>query len=135
MKDIITLLRIAKLQKETLGVLYYNRKPFAVTLELPWQDNEVGKSCIPERWYTAELYQSKKFGECYSLEVAGRTGILFHVGNTYRDTTGCILVGESFKLNEEGGVSIARSKIAMDTMLELLNKQSFNLHVTSYADF
>lgn len=54
-----------------------------------------GHPCIPCGDYSVKLSPSKKFSCLMPLvcDVKGRSGILFHVGNTFRDTLGCILVG------------------------------------------
>nr|DAG36442.1 MAG TPA: hypothetical protein [Microviridae sp.] len=50
---------------------------------------------IPCGVYRVVLDKSRKFGRLmpFVLGVPSRSGILFHSGNTYRDTSGCILVG------------------------------------------
>lgn len=52
-------------------------------------------SCIPAGSYPVVIRQSPKFQRLMPLvtDVPNRSGILFHTGNTFRDTKGCILVG------------------------------------------
>ena len=51
--------------------------------------------CIPTGSYPVVIRQSPKFQRLMPLvtNVPNRSGILFHSGNTFRDTLGCILVG------------------------------------------
>lgn len=73
------------------------------TLELPWKANAPKISCIPEGKYTCEWRLSPRFKrKMYTvMDVPGRSGILFHIGNVAGDTAvglktdvqGCILLG------------------------------------------
>lgn len=51
--------------------------------------------CIPCGVYPVKMLLSKKFKRLMPTicDVSGRVGILFHSGNTFRDTHGCILLG------------------------------------------
>lgn len=53
--------------------------------------------CIPAGVYKVALYPSLKFKgyRPYVLGVPGRVGIMFHEGNSVKDTLGCILLGEN----------------------------------------
>ena len=65
------------------------------TLMLGWKDNKKRISHIPKGSYEVVRHQSPKFGDCFLVkDVPNRSHILFHKGNFYRDTLGCILVGE-----------------------------------------
>lgn len=98
--------RIASLPDGMFGVLLQDGVPFAVTLERPWVDNKVRVSCIPAGEYEIRrcsespdygFRPSPKFGDTFQvMKVPGRSLILFHKGNTIRDSQGCILVGENF---------------------------------------
>ena len=129
---LVKLLRISQSSLSTLGVLIVNDKPFFTTLELPWLDNKQSISCIPLGEYTCTHWYSKRFGSVFKvLDVPKRSDILFHAGNSHKDTRGCILVGKSFRLNERGESEIANSKIALDEMRVLLGKEnSFVLKIT-----
>lgn len=84
--------------------------PFAVTLELPWEENKKGISAIPMGTYRCQRVQSPAFGNTFQvMDVPGRTHVLFHSGNTVADTKGCILVGHGFDL-VHGKPGIVQSK-------------------------
>jgi len=71
--------------------------PFATTLELRWRNNIKKGSCIPAGIYECKRIKSPKFGETFEITgVPNRENILFHWGNTIKDSSGCILVGEQF---------------------------------------
>jgi hypothetical protein len=93
----LVLLRVGSSEQGTFGVLRHGQVPFALTLEDPWNDNQVRLSCIPAGHYVCQGVLSPKFGMTYEVkDVPGRSHILFHAGNTIEDTQGCILVGEEF---------------------------------------
>lgn len=59
------------------------------------------------------------------MGVPGHSGILFHVGNYNRDSSGCILVGQGFTLK-----GVTRSKMAFAQFIELQKGvDKFNLRV------
>lgn len=106
--------RIEATDTETVGVLLMDDRMFCYTLELPWQDNYRNVSCIPEGHYKAKAFTSASFGQTFVVEdVPNRDGILFHVGNTVRDTTGCILLGKDvgmFRFRR----AVLQSQVAMN---------------------
>lgn len=92
----MTLQRLSYTDSGTTGVLMRGNMPLCVTIEPPWKNNEVGKSCIPVGTYNVHPHSGAKFKNVWEVEVPGRDAILFHAGNSIYDTTGCILVGRSF---------------------------------------
>ncbi len=91
------LVRINYTLNGTFGVMLDGEYPMCLTLENPWKDNEPAVSCIPTGEYEVMPVNSPKFGATWEVvDVAGRTHILFHKGNTHLDTHGCILLGERF---------------------------------------
>lgn len=93
----LNLLRVGHDFALTQGVLRYNNRAFAVTLELPWLENAPTRSCIPTGTYECRRVQSPRFGNTFEVTgVPGRSHILFHKGNQIADTAGCILVAEKF---------------------------------------
>jgi len=106
----LTLNRIAKHETYTIGKLYVDGQYFCDTLE----DKDRGLSqemslseikkikiqdetAIPTGTYNVIINISPKFGRLLPrlLDVTGFDGVLIHRGNTDKDTSGCILVGEN----------------------------------------
>lgn len=131
MKHII-LKRIASNEYATYGVLIddENDTPFAVTLELPWNDNLPEISCIPLGWYNCRRINSPKFGNVFEIkDVKGRTHILFHKGNIAENTEGCVLLGEAFD-PVKGKNGITYSGHAYNQFMELLkDEEKFTLQI------
>lgn len=116
----LTLRRVAYREDGVFGVLLLDDRPFAVTLERPWRDNKKGESCIPVGKYICTRVTSPKFGHTWMVaDVPGRSEILFHSGNTFRDSHGCILVAEKFALWADGTTSIADSRIGMQELMDM----------------
>jgi hypothetical protein len=101
-----------------------------VTLEPPWLQNAIGKSCIPAGVYTVKPRQSPKYGNHFIIEgTSPREWVLFHVGNYIGsknpktgtpDSIGCILVGNAFvDLNRDGLLDISASGRTMQKLLKL----------------
>lgn len=121
MKTII-LKRISHTEKATFGVLIYKSIPFCVSLELPWKDNLKNISCIPEGEYTLFVRKDRK---AYRIKcVQERFGIEIHVGNTAKETKGCILLGEMFEplANE---CAVRKSAIAFSQLEHILNGDDY----------
>lgn len=108
--------------KSTIGRLYLNKEYVCDTLENPYINNERNISCIPEGTYDVRLRlaresASRNYLHLLVQEVPNRSYILFHRGNTAKDTLGCILVGTH---NEQDFVS--NSKDAMDLLISEILK-------------
>lgn len=76
----------------TVGTLELSNCEKIATIELPWNDNKVGESCIPEGEY---LVKRDKFGKhtWFNIpEVKGRTFIEIHEGSRPQHSQGCILL-------------------------------------------
>lgn len=121
--DKLTIVRLTRSSSDpTYGVLLYNNLPRMFTLELPDLGNHQDKSCIPLGTYTAEVVHDHTTNKgmvidttLKVLDVPSRTGILFHIGNSVRDTSGCILLGMEVGL---GGILF--SKPAMDVFTDII---------------
>ena len=117
--------RIARRETYTIGRLYIDGKYFCETLEDKdrglRQDMPVaviratkrkGITAIPTRRYRVTLaVQSPKFSKraiyqfCNGylprlINVPGYDGVLIHIGNTARDTEGCLLVGRNTQVGK-----------------------------------
>jgi hypothetical protein len=117
----LRLVRVTEHNGATLGVLCINDAPEMVTLEDAWRDNERQISCIPVGKYKIKLHRSPRFGLTYQVvDVLNRSQILFHAGNTHKDTHGCILLGLQYgKLDKD--TAILASKSAFTKFMELMN--------------
>lgn len=106
----ITLNRIAKKAKYTIGKLYINDKYFCDTLEdtdrgltQSMTEQQIGskkvygETAIPTGTYRIIISYSNKFKKQMPLllNVPGFAGIRIHSGNTEKDSLGCILVGKN----------------------------------------
>lgn len=69
-----------------------NSEPVCYTIELPWRNNEVNRSCIPEGTYVLKRRYSTKFRWHLEIkDVPGRSYILIHPANhAARELKGCI---------------------------------------------
>ena len=87
------------------------------TLELPWRENQHSISRIPAGVYPAFRFKSPHIGyELFQLaNVPDRVGVDIHVGNTMKDTEGCVLVGE-----EQDGEAITESRKAFGLFMGML---------------
>jgi len=85
----LEVVRLEKTDEGILGVLLIDGIIFCSTLEHP-------KLFLKSGTYPAEFEYSPKFDrELYELKVTGeRDEVKFHVGNTMKDSTGCILLGK-----------------------------------------
>jgi len=83
------------------GSLFLDGRFICHTIELPWQNNTVGESCITEGEYDVIVRHTKRFGyHLRVLNVYQRKYILFHPANdALKELRGCIapvkkLIGE-----------------------------------------
>jgi len=107
-------------KESTVGRLYINGESFCDTLENPWLDNQRNISCIPEGQYKVRLRLARESATRDYLhllvqDVPNRDWILFHRGNTAKDTSGCILVGNGREQD-----IVENSRLAMDLVMQEL---------------
>ena len=102
----------------------------AVTLELPWKNNENRISCIPTGSYQVEKRISPKFGlHFYITNVKNRSFILIHPGNYYTQILGCVLIGSDFSdINNDGLLDVINSRKTLNSFLDLM-PHSFKLEI------
>lgn len=107
------------------GVLLVDGDPFCLTVERPWLDNKPKISCIPEGKYSCTRREDAMLAHgmvkltLQVNNVPGRAGILFHHGNSPKDSEGCILVGTYFAKMPDG-VWILESKQALRDLSKLI---------------
>ena len=117
-------------ENSTVGKLFINGEFFCDTLENPYINNERNISCIPAGEYKVRLRLARESATRDYLhllvqEVPSRSYILFHRGNTAKDTRGCILVGQS---REQDRVN--NSRLAMDLIVkEVINLGGENINL------
>jgi len=100
----------------TNGALWYDGSLICHTIELPWKENKVNISCIPEGRYLLEKRITHERGFHLILKnVPGRSWILIHPANdALKELQGCI--APVMKLSGIGkGI---HSRKAMDKLLE-----------------
>lgn len=127
----LTLKRVSLDAQGTYGVLIDGTRPFAVTLERPWLNNERSVSCIPAGQYVCRRVQSPKFGNAFEVTgVPERSHILFHKGNQVEETQGCILVAEQFGKLGNGNMAVLQSGQGFsELMLMLAGLDEFTVNI------
>ena len=126
----LLLIRDTFTKESTIGKLFINGESFCDTLENPYINNERNVSCIPEGSYKVRLRLARESATRDYLhllvqDVPNRDWILFHIGNTSKDTSGCILVGNGRKQN-----AVENSRLAMDLVIkEILNLGGENINL------
>lgn len=119
-------------QDGTFGAMFYQDEQICLTCEDPWNNNEVGNSCIPAGKYEVAPYKSAKYPNAWILkDVPGRSLILIHNGNTKIDTRGCILVGSLMGFLD-GLRAVLNSKNTLKELKEIL-PDSFLLEIHDAA--
>ena len=126
----LLLIRDTFSKKSTIGELFLNGERICNTLENSWQDNQRNISCIPEGVYSVRLRlpresATRDYIHLLVKDVKDRDYILIHIGNTAKDTSGCILVG----LGTEQDV-VHNSVLAMDLLIkEILHLGGENINL------
>ena len=126
----LLILRDTFTEESTIGELFLNGERFCDTLELPYRDNQRSISCIPIGQYKVRLRTAKESATRNYLhllvkDVKNRSHILFHKGNTAKDTRGCILVGQGSQHNIVQNSSLAMSLL----MKEIINLGGENINL------
>lgn len=94
----LTLKRTYPLDNYTIGELYIEGEYYCDTLEDTVREEKIaGKTAIPYGKYEVIVNRSPRFKRDLPLllDVPNFEGIRIHRGNTDKDTSGCILVGEN----------------------------------------
>ncbi len=110
-------------KKQSLGRLYLydgvDQIFTSVTMELPDKANKKNISRIPAGKYKVKKRTSKKFGHHFHvLDVPGRDYILMHPGNYYKQTHGCILLGQRFAdINNDRELDVVMSRPTVNRLL------------------
>ena len=126
----LLLIRDTFSDNSTIGELFINGERICDTLENPFINNERNISCIPEGEYKVRLRlpresATREYLHLLVQDVPNRDWILFHRGNTSKDTSGCILVGLSTKQDV-----VYNSTLAMDLLIkEIINLGAENINL------
>ena len=126
----LLILRDTFSKKSILGELFIDGERFCDTLELPYRDNQRSVSCIPIGQYKVRMRYpresaSRDYLHLLVQDVPDRDYILFHRGNTAKDTRGCILVG----LGSQQDI-VHNSTLAMDLLMkEVINLGGENINL------
>ncbi len=93
-------------------------------LEPPDKHNQHNISCIPEGTYQVSKELSSEGHEYPHFRVANvpnRGGILWHGGNYFKDTLGCLLVGNGFEdRNKDGVLDVLNSRATLSKLYAIL---------------
>ena len=126
----LLLLRDTFTDESTIGELFINGERFCDTLELPYRDNQKSISCIPTGKYKVRLRLPRESATRHYIhllvkDVKDRSHILFHRGNTAKDSRGCILVGQGTQQD-----IVYNSTLAMDLLIkEIINLGGENINL------
>ena len=126
----LLLIRDTFTEESTLGELFINGERICDTLENPYLDNQRNISCIPEGKYPVRIRlpresATRDYIHLLVKDVKDRDYILFHIGNTAKDTSGCILVGLGSQQNV-----VNNSRLAMDLLMkEIINLGGTNINL------
>lgn len=119
----LVLQRLGHDADSTLGALYIDGKLVAgVCEDEPRAVKVPGKTRIPAGTYRvtlrteggfharyAQQYGARHKGMLWLRDVPGFEYILIHIGNTQKDTAGCLLVGALLAVNTSGGGAVQQS--------------------------
>lgn len=120
-----------------IGYMLFNGYPELITYELPDLNNQPHISCIPIGSYRcAQVFQRKTNGgmlvpRSFELQnVPNRSGVLIHIGNTAKDSSGCILLGLRLG-GQKPYLGISESAIAFKKFMDLTaGWTEFRLNIT-----
>ena len=124
----LVLIRDTFTKESIIGKLYLNDEMFCDTLELPYKDNKRRISSIPIGEYKLRLRYpresaSRDYLHLLVKDVKDRSYILFHIGNSAKDSRGCILVGQKRQQD-----FVSNSIIAMSLLMkEIVNLGGENI--------
>ena len=108
-----TLVRFTRTEKAILGSLYLNGAFVCYTLEN-------AAKAIPAGLYNVQNSKSPKFKRelplLHNAAVPAKRGIRIHSGNSWKDSSGCVLVGMSRNC-VAGTISESKNAETMITML------------------
>lgn len=126
--------RVSKKDSHTIGKLYIDSQYFCDTLEdkdrglysymNPGEISRIkikNETAIPYGKYKVRISFSNRFKKDLPeiLNVPGYTGVRIHSGNTAKDSSGCILLGEN---NAPG--KVLNSRVTMEQFMEKIKGEN-----------
>ena len=126
----LLLIRDTFTEESTIGELFVNGELFCDTLENPWKENQRNISCIPAGEYKVRVRPARQsatrdYVHLLVKDVPNRSYVLFHRGNTAKDTRGCILVGKGTQQDV-----VYNSTLAMGLLMkEIINLGGENINL------
>lgn len=146
----LLLKRIAKKPKYTIGHLYIDGKYFCDTIEdkdrgltssmgaVAIQSKKViNETAIPTGTYKVSMntisprFQNTSWAKKWKgivprlMDIPGYMGVLIHPGNTEKDTSGCILVGQNKQVGR-----VINSQTTWHSLMEVLTKEKSQITIT-----
>lgn len=127
-----TLTRFAYTPVGTFGILRLKNGFECYTVEQRFEEGDLPAGCIPEGKYklrkvlNSEMVTQRTFTQTDSWEVkgvTGRTGIIFHPGNTIDDVVGCIAPGKRLGFIKNKW-AVTDSQAAFDELISALSSQT-----------
>ena len=122
----LTLIRDVKGDKAIMGKLYFNGGIVCYTLEN-------AAKAIPCGVYMVQNSKSPKFKRelplIWNAKVPAKRGIRIHVGNSVKDSSGCVLVGVGRDVHLLGGSKLKESASA-EAMVTMLCRNVTELIIT-----
>jgi hypothetical protein len=121
----VTVIRIAPSNDDTIGMIFLNGAPHSFSMEDEYRVKKVaGETRIPAGNYTLNLRTFGGFhqrnielfgftdGMIEIKDVPNFTDVLFHWGNDEGDTKGCILMGNTARINRDSNGFVGQSREA-----------------------
>lgn len=135
----LEVLRYSSQSESTLGLLFdvtTKRTFLSYTLEDPHQKDKIkGVTRIPEGSYSLSLqksgilhgkykdrFEDDHYGMVIINNVPNFSGVMIHCGNSSKDTSGCLLLGETANTNIHTPGFISRSSAAYQRSYPLIYK-------------
>ena len=118
----------------TAGEWYLPDGQLIYTLELPWRNNEIGKSCIPEGQYIVDRDRTGKhrWYRFRNEEVAPRSDIEIHPAALLKHLLGCIAPCLDIKGGPMTSEPVAVDSLkACELLLQWYGEDSFVLEIAS----
>lgn len=130
--------RVGYFPESTLGrIIVPTTFPPIASVELPWKNNEVGRSCIPlgewdvvpTMFYHGDGPGGKPDYPTYEIIVPGRRKCDFHIANYASELEGCVAPGIGYTVNASGELGVHSSAKAFALLKAWLDAQTRPLKV------